>query len=500
MIRRMLTALALLATTIPAQAADCGKTNIRQVDQLLACVKRDDLWRHLSVFQSIANANPGPLGHGNRDTGTPGYKASVAYVAKLMHDAGYHVTIQSYDWEKHTLKAKPIFSSGATLFQPGQDYFVARLSPSGHVDARLQPATGAGTGCTAADFAAFTPGHIALLARGGCDPDDQVAAAQAAGAAAVVLYNSPGKPGQPGKLSKDDGTAYQALLTNDPTIPVIGMASNAAGAALAHQYAAGASPRAIIDVQAEKKSATDYNLIADSPYGDPNSIIVLEGHLDAIYGAGMLDNASGSTTILDIALNLANTQTRNQMRYIWFGGEELGLLGSHYYTRHLSHNELKRLAFDIDADVTATPNFVVDTADPKFAPNARKFPPHVVPDSRIGNQLFNQYFHQVGIPVRSYHAGNDGTDSNSFALVGVPNTGILTQQDCCKSEWQVKLWGGFRGNYEGKIPSFNGGCVDQPHRWCDNLSNNDPFVLEFASKAVAYVTYTLANRDFSGHR
>ena len=93
--------------------------------------------------------------------------------------------------------------------------------------------------------------------------------------------------------------------------------------------------------------------------------------------------------------------------------------------------------------------------------------------------------------------GNDGTDSNAFSLVGVPNTGVLTQQDRCKHTWEKHLWGGFLGNYEGDIPSFDGGCVDKPQRWCDNLSNNDPFVLELASKAVAYVTFTLANHPFS---
>ena len=45
----------------------------------------------------------------------------------------------------------------------------------------------------------------------------------------------------------------------------------------------------------------------------------------------MLDNASGSATILDIAQQLKNTNTRNKLRFIWFGGEELGLLGSDYY-------------------------------------------------------------------------------------------------------------------------------------------------------------------------
>jgi hypothetical protein len=59
------------------------------------------------------------------------------------------------------------------------------------------------------------------------------------------------------------------------------------------------------------------------------------------------------------------------------------------------------------------------------------------------------------------------------------------------------LWGGFRGNYEGKVPSFNGGCVDYPNRWCDNLYNNDPFMFELISKSVAFVTYKLANQHFS---
>jgi len=42
----------------------------------------------------------------------------------------------------------------------------------------------------------------------------------------------------------------------------------------------------------------------------------------------MLDNASGSAAILDIAQQLKNTNTRNKLRFIWFGGEELGLLGT----------------------------------------------------------------------------------------------------------------------------------------------------------------------------
>ena len=54
---------------------------------------------------------------------------------------------------------------------------------------------------------------------------------------------------------------------------------------------------------------------------------MVDAHLDAIFGAGMLDNASGSATILDIAQMMKNVTPLNKLRFIWFAGEELGLLG-----------------------------------------------------------------------------------------------------------------------------------------------------------------------------
>ena len=69
-------------------------------------------------------------------------------------------------------------------------------------------------------------------------------------------------------------------------------------------------------------------------------------------------------------------------------------------------------------------------------------------------------------------------------MAGVPASGLLTGQDCCKTQEEVDLFGGFLGNYEGNVPSFDGGCVDNPFRWCDNLSNNDPTVLTFMSQGV----------------
>jgi hypothetical protein len=339
------------------------------------CIERRSLWHRLARFQAIADENLSPSGHGNRDTGTPGYRASVAYVAGLMRHAGYHVTIQRY-----------IYSSSKAIGSP--------------------------------------------LSRGG-------------------------------------------------------------------------KPRYVIDrawfaaIHQQPDSNIDYNVIADSPFGDPRNTVVIDAHLDSIYGAGMLDNASGSATILEVALAMAKTHTRNRLRYIWFGGEELGLLGSQYYTTHLTSGGLHDIDFDVDVDVTATPNFDILIADPKNSSHAKSFPPNVIPESIVGNDYFADFFERGGVISRPASFGNDGTDSLSFSVAGVPNSGVLTEQDCCKHLSETKLWGGFLGNYEGTVPGFDGGCVDRPHRWCDNLSNNDPFVFELVSRSVAYVTFELANRNFA---
>ena len=467
-----------------AEPQGCSKRVNDTLEKLEACMTRGSLWHRLVQFQRIAKENPGGQGHPNRDTGTPGYAASVAYVAKLMREAGYAVTIQEYIYTKVAVVGTPAFRSAGRAYAFGRDWFIARRSGGGALTARVEPPSESASGCAPGDFAGFTRGNVALLERGDCTFDTQVAGARAAGAAAVVIYSDAQEPG-----------AHEARLVDAPVIPVIGT-SHEVGAGLLRGYRARESPEVQMDIRTQSKSDKDYNVIADSPYGNPKRTVVIEGHLDSIFGEGMLDNASGSTTILEIALNLAKTPTRNRLRYIWFGGEEIGLLGSAYYTKHLTTDELRDIAFDIDADVTATPNFDILIADPKYASKVKQFPPNVVPESEIGNDAFTDYFKAGGVVSRPARFGNDGTDSLSFSLVGVPNSGILTQQDCCKKDWELALWGGFTGNYEGNIPSHDGGCVDRPDRWCDNLSNNDPFVLELASKAVAYVTFVLANRHF----
>jgi hypothetical protein len=352
----------------------------------------------------------------------------------------------------------------------------AAIHPAGGIVVPATPTPSSSSGCGASDFVGFPVGDIALIQRGTCTFAQKVANAEAAGASAVVIFNE-GNPGRTGLFS--------GSLAGTEHIPVV-FTTYELGTLLLGQN----NPTITVDVKAiSDPNRSDWNVIADSKGGDPNNILVIDAHLDAIYGAGMLDNASGSATILDIAQQLKNTNTRNKLRFIWFGGEELGLLGSDYYVKTLPADQLAKIKFDLDADVTATPNYVAGVLDPKDGVQlfgrtpGTPMPPSIWAPSAIGRDYGIDYLNSIGKNHILFSA--DGTDAIKFQQAGIPASGVLTGQDCCKLASDVDLFGGSEGNFEGTVPGDDGGCVDNPFRWCDNLSNNDPEVLTWMSKAFA---------------
>ena len=479
------------SSTGDANATACANRVNNTPRKLVACVSKDELWAHMVKFQQIADANPGADGHPSRNSGEPGYKASADYVAGVMRAAGYDVTLQEYKFHYFSFVGTPLMREDSptpqsfglgTEFNPGPvaGSSTAKLQPVGGIVVPATPTPSSASGCAAADFAGFVPGNIALIQRGTCTFAQKAANAEAAGASATVIFNE----GNPGRTSLFSGS-----LGGTEQHPVL-FTSYAVGTQLLAQYAPGAGPVLTIDVKAiDDPNRSDWNVIADSKGGDPNNVLVIDAHLDAIYGAGMLDNASGSATILDIAQQLKNTNTRNKLRFIWFGGEELGLLGSDFYVNTLPADELAKIKFDLDADVTATPNYVAGVLDPKDGVElfsrgpGTPMPPSIWAPSAIARDYGIDYLDSIGQNHILFSA--DGTDAFMFQLAGIPASGVLTGQDCCKLASDVDLFGGFEGNFEGTVPGDDGGCVDNPFRWCDNLSNNDPEVLTFMSKAFA---------------
>jgi hypothetical protein len=507
-----------IAITLPTSggsrsSAQCANRVNDTPKRLIECVRRGDLWTYLRAFQAIADDHPGPDGHPSRNSGEPGYLASAHYVANLMTDWGYRVHIQTFRFFYFAFTRVPTFREVSPV---GRDYALGSDwragQSSGSTTAAVQPAggivrppsrtTSSTSGCDQSDFTRFVSGRVALIQRGGCAFGVKVLNAQAAGASGVVIFNEGGP--------ERTGLVHGGLVDANgnrfvPRIPVA-FTSYDIGSDLASRYDAavrnhGVLPAVSLDIQSVHNADADgYNVIADSPTGDPRHVLVVDAHLDAIYGAGLLDNASGSVTILDIAHMIAKVHPRNRLRFIWFGAEELGLFGSQAYVGSLPPRRLSQIGYDLDADVTATPNYDIGILDPAAVDFfgrtvSTRFPAGVYAPSKTARDQAIDYFHSQGMNHMLFSPV--GTDAFTFNEAGIPASGVLTGQDCCKTQREVGLFGGYPGNYEGRVPGTDGGCVDNPFRWCDNLGNNDPAVLTFMSRGFAQMVAHMAFADLA---
>ncbi|MPZ13472.1 MAG: M20/M25/M40 family metallo-hydrolase [Chloroflexi bacterium] len=110
-------------------------------------------------------------------------------------------------------------------------------------------------------------------------------------------------------------------------------------------------------------SGTSQNVVASDPEEERSAPLVVVGaHYDSVpAGPGANDNASGTATMVEVARELAWTPIPDvAVRFVAFGAEEIGLLGSKEYVRDLSDADRRRftLAMSIDMiSVGAQPAF-----------------------------------------------------------------------------------------------------------------------------------------------
>jgi len=84
---------------------------------------------------------------------------------------------------------------------------------------------------------------------------------------------------------------------------------------------------------------------------EPDEVILVGAHFDSVpLTQGAHDNGAGSGTIMEMARYFAANPPKRTLRFVWFGSEELGLLGSFAYaTKH--KDELKGHKFMVNVDV-----------------------------------------------------------------------------------------------------------------------------------------------------
>ncbi|HEX2917915.1 MAG TPA: M20/M25/M40 family metallo-hydrolase [Edaphobacter sp.] len=86
-----------------------------------------------------------------------------------------------------------------------------------------------------------------------------------------------------------------------------------------------------------RKNVKVDNVVAEIPGRDlPNEVVIVGGHLDSWHPAtGAQDNGTGAATVLDVAraIKASGHPPRRTVRFLLFGGEEQGILGSTAYVR-----------------------------------------------------------------------------------------------------------------------------------------------------------------------
>jgi Zn-dependent M28 family amino/carboxypeptidase len=202
-------------------------------------------------------------------------------------------------------------------------------------------------------------------------------------------------------------------------------------------------------------------------------------------GPGINDNGSGTSVILETAIQIArlNLRLRNKVRFAFWGAEEEGLFGSAHYVSQLSAAQRRRIELNLNFDMLGSPNFArfVYDGDGSLTPD--------VPDdagpagSDVIEDVFVDYFRSQGL--RTEPTAFDGrSDYLAFIEAGIPAGGLFSGAEEIKTPRQVRLYGGRAG------VAFDP-CY---HQACDDIDNLSETALDQLGDGVAHAVVTFADR------
>jgi Zn-dependent M28 family amino/carboxypeptidase len=441
-------------------AADPGR-------DLASKVTADGMYAHLRKFADIAKAN-----NGSRADGTPGYDASVDYVATMLRDKGFDV--QTPEFEHFTVgePGTPTLTVAGRAFPIDQASLLVTTPAGGLSAVTLRPSKPAG--CAAADYGTIdVHGAIAIVDDTGCSVVDKDKVAGAAGAVGLLVVSDPGPEGAPRGLFT--AGYYQQLKRP------VGVIGKDADAALRRTNAA-------VKLVLDAKGATvkSRSVVAQTKTGATGNVIMAGAHLDSAPASpGINDNATGAAAVLETAVQLGGSpQVTNAVRFAFWGAHDPGLAGSTKYVQSLRPDGLKDVAMYLDFDLLGSPNagFFTYDGDQSGQPNPA-IPAGSVPTGSAGvERTLTGYLNLAGVRPADQPLGG-ASDYSPFLAAGIPIGGITTGSTKLKSPTQERLWGGKAG-----VP------FDMNYRTGrDGIDNVDRRALSITGPAVAFAVGTYAN-------
>lgn len=472
---RILLMLTIIMATF-AYAPSAMADDISDTKGFRKAVTLAGIREHQAALQAIADAN-----NDTRLASTGGHDDSAQYVYDKMVAAGYDVHFQEFEFQLVSDVTPPELaqvSPNAVTYVDGVDFATMSYSGSGDVTALVSTPSGDARGCEASDWAGFPAGNIALVLRGtpagfpvACTFRLKATNAVAAGASAVLVYNN-----IPGVIN---GTLAPPRFDKS----VMGL-TQALGQALVALVPGGLTMHIKTDTIAEIR--TTRNVIAETPGGDPNHVIVIGAHLDSVSrGPGINDNGSGSATLLEVAEVFAQQGrvTRNKLRFAWWSAEEQGLLGSTFYVASLNQAQKDAIELNLNFDMIGSPNFVRFVYDGNNSAGGGTVGPA---GSGAIEQVFLDYFASQNL-ANAPTPFNGRSDYGPFIAVGIPAGGLFTGAEGIKTADQAATYGGTAGQpYD---PCY--------HLACDTYANNSNTALDQMSDAVAHAVLLFSKRNFA---
>ena len=442
----------------PAAAPDLGRG-------LAGKVTAERMFTHLRALQDIANAN-----RGNRAEGTPGYDASVDYVAKTLRDKGFKVSTPQFDRVFAVSPGKPALTVAGRTYQVDQASLLVRTPPGGLTGQPVRPTHP--SGCAPTDYPAPIPkGAIAVVDDTHCSVVDKQNTAVARGAAALIVISAPSPRGAP-------PTLFSPGYFKQLTVPVAVVSAYGASALASNN----APMRLVLD--AENVTITSRNVLAQTETGSPNDVIMVGAHLDSPRGGpGINDNGTGVAAVLETALQLGPlAPVTNAVRFVFWGADEDGFNGAIDYVFGLSRDQLNDIAMYLDFTVLGSANAGFFTHDgDQSGPPSPGIAFGDVPEGSAGiERTLAGYLYLAGkrpadMPLTTR------SDYHPFMVADVPIGGVTAGASQIKTVVQARLWGGQAGlpfdpNYQG------------PRDTVDNV-NRDALGVMGAAAAFAVGTY-----------
>ncbi|MEW2137972.1 M28 family peptidase [Streptomyces sp. NPDC005409] len=281
---------------------------------------------------------------------------------------------------------------------------------------------------------------------------------------------------QPGNDPPDISVAnVQAHLAQFNTIATHNGGHRRAGSAGYTQslaYVKGKLQAAGYTVTEQNCSSCTYpsnNLIADWPGGPADQVVMFGAHLDGVSaGPGINDNGSGSATLLENALVLAqkNPTMSKHVRFAWWTDEEQGLNGSEFYVGQLSSTQKAAIKGYYNFDMVASTNggyFINNLNSTTAAP-------------------LKAYWTSLNLAPEENTEGQGRSDDYSFQQAGIPTSGYAAGASARKTSAQASKWGG----------TANAAYDPCYHSSCDTTNNINATVLDRSADGVAYAVWKQA--------